>query len=333
MPFEEIVRHINELLDQNQKERAVKFIFEMIVKYANTKQFNSAEKLRKKLIEVDSMALNEIINSAEIIEVEKSKIIDLNHKERWAALYNKLTSEEANAFYFALKQVRIMPDKKVIQQGKLNNKLFFIDQGILKVIYSKNGHELYLKNIATGEISGRRTFFSITVATASVISMEQVKLHFFEREKYTRLVEKFAGFDGKLEHFCKELVSQEIEDILEKKEIERRDHNRYKTSGKVAIYMLDSKGQPAKTPFHGMLENVSEGGLSFSLTGLNRETARSYLGRSVLLKMISNKTGVKVAQKGIVLSVYNELFNNYSINIKFLKPVPSIKIQEFIDDK
>ncbi|RLC15313.1 MAG: hypothetical protein DRH93_19850 [Deltaproteobacteria bacterium] len=331
MPSEEILRHINELLDQNQKEKAVKFIFEMIVKSANAKQFNRAEKLREKLIEVDSMALNEIINSAEIIEAEKSKVIDLDHKKRWAALYDQLTNEEANAFYFALKKVRIMPDKKVIQQGKLNNKLFFIDQGILKIIYSKDGHELFLKNIAKGEISGRRTFFSITVATASVITTEQVKLHFLEREKYSRLVENFAGFDGKLELFCKKLVNQDIEDILKKKQIERRDHIRYEASGKVAIYMLDVKGKPAKTPFYGILENVSEGGLSFSLTGLNSETARSYLGRSVLLKMISNKTELKVVEKGITLSVYNELFNNYSISIKFLKPVPLIKIQEFID--
>jgi len=331
MPSEEILRHINELLDQNQKEKAVKFIFEMIVKSANAKQFNRAEKLREKLIEVDSMALNEIINSAEIIEAEKSKVIDLDHKKRWAALYDQLTNEEANAFYFALKKVRIMPDKKVIQQGKLNNKLFFIDQGILKIIYSKDGHELFLKNIAKGEISGRRTFFSITVATASVITTEQVKLHFLEREKYSRLVENFAGFDGKLELFCKKLVNQDIEDILKKKQIERRDHIRYEASGKVAIYMLDVKGKPAKTPFYGILENVSEGGLSFSLTGLNSETARSYLGRSVLLKMISNKSELKVVEKGITLSVYNELFNNYSISIKFLKPVPLIKIQEFIE--
>ncbi|MCD4720652.1 MAG: cyclic nucleotide-binding domain-containing protein [Desulfobacula sp.] len=331
MPSEEIARQINELIDQNQKEKAVKFIFEMIVKYANSKQFNKAEKLREKLIQVDSMALNEIINSAEIIEVEKLKLIDLNHKKIWAALYDRLTNEEANAFYFALKKVRIMPAKEIIQQGKLNNKLFFIDQGILKVVYSKEGHELFLKNITKGETSGQCTFFSISVATASVISMEQVKLHFLEREKYSRLVEKFAGFDGKLEHFCRKLVKQEIEDILKKKEIERRYHNRYKASGKVAIYMLDSKGQPNKTPFHGMLENLSEGGLSFSIINSNRETARSYLGRFVLLKMISNKTGLKVAEKGIVLSVYNRLFNNYSISLKFIKPMSLIKMQEFRD--
>ena len=331
MPSKEIVRHINELMGQNQKEEVVKFIFEMIVKYAKAKQFTRAEKLREKLIEVDAMALNEIINSAEIIELEKSKVIDLSHKKEWAALYDKLTSEEANAFYLALKKVKIMPDKNIILQGKLNNKLFFIDQGILKVIYSKDGHELFLKNIATGEISGQNTFFSITVATASVISIEQVKLHFLEREKYTRLIEKFAGFEGKLEHFCKELVKQDIEDILKKKEIERRYHKRYKASGKVAVYMLDSKGQPNKTPFYGILENISRGGLSFSLTGLNRETARSYLGRFILVKIISGKRGVKVAQKGIALSVYNELFNNYSISLKFLNPVPLNRMQEFID--
>lgn len=326
MPFEREIKQINELIDQDQKEKALKLIFEMIVNYANAKQFDKADKLREMLLELYPLALNEIINSAEIIEVEKSKAIDLNHKKIWAALYDGFTDEEANAFYFALKKVRIMPDKILIQQGKLNNRLFFIDQGILKVVYSKDNHESFLKNITSGETSGWHTFFSISVATASVISIKQVKLHYLGREKYSKLVEKFAGFERKLEHFCRKLVKESIEDILKKKKIERRYQNRYKTLGKVAVYMLDSKGQPAKTPFYGVLEDLSEGGLSFSMKGSNR----GYLGRVALLKMISDKTGVKVAKKGIVLSVYDQLFNNYSISVKFSKPIPSIKVQEFI---
>jgi len=318
------------LIDQNQKEKAVTLIFEMIVNYANAKQFDRAEKLRERLIELDPMALNEIANSAEIIEREKSKAIDFNHKKIWSRLYYQFANEEASAFYFALKKVRILPGKMIIQQGKLNNKLFFIDQGILKVVYSKGDHEFFLKNIISGETSGRRTFFSISVATASVISVEHIKLHFLEREKYTKLVKKFVGFDRKLEHFCRKLVKDEIEDILKKKKIERRYHNRYKASGKAAIYILDSKGQPSKIPFYGRLEDLSERGLSLRIKSPNRETARSYLGRVAVLKMISNKTGVKMAKKGIVLSAYNQLFNNYSISFKFAKPTPSVKIQEFI---
>jgi hypothetical protein len=46
-------------------------IFSSIVDYAKAKQFDRVEKLRERVIEVNSMALNEIINSGKIIEAER----------------------------------------------------------------------------------------------------------------------------------------------------------------------------------------------------------------------------------------------------------------------
>ncbi len=62
---------INKLVDQGRKEKAVKIIFSSIVDYAKAKQFDRVEKLRERVIEVNSMALNEIINSGKIIEAER----------------------------------------------------------------------------------------------------------------------------------------------------------------------------------------------------------------------------------------------------------------------
>lgn len=281
-------------------------------------------------MEVDSMALNEIIQSAEIIEAEKSKAMDPDHKKIWAALYNELTIEEANGFYFALKKIRVLPEKTIIQQGRLNNRLFFIEQGAVRVVYFKEGRELFLKHLFQGEISGSHTFFSISVATASTLSMEPCRLRYLEREDYDKLVMKFAGFDRKLAQFCKEKVKLKIEEILKNKGFERRNNYRHNAAGKVALYTLDANKTPSKIPIYGVLEDISEGGASFCIKSSSTATARQYLGKQVLMKVVSGTTGASLTQKGIVLSVYNQLFQQYLLGLRFAAPISSLKIKEFI---
>ena len=88
-------------LDEGNKEAAIKLLFELVVACAKEKNFESAEIMRSRIFEIDSMALGEIIRSGEIIEEEKSQSIDADHREIWAKLYDSLSIEEANALYFA----------------------------------------------------------------------------------------------------------------------------------------------------------------------------------------------------------------------------------------
>ena len=53
---------------ENNKETVVSDLYRLIVTHAKAKDFVKAESLREKLIDIDPMALNEIITSAEIIE-------------------------------------------------------------------------------------------------------------------------------------------------------------------------------------------------------------------------------------------------------------------------
>ena len=76
-------------------------------------------------MELDPMALTEIVDSAEIIEAEKATTIDDDHQTIWTKLYDSLTLEEGNSFYQKLKQREFPPGKVLTQQGKINNTLFF----------------------------------------------------------------------------------------------------------------------------------------------------------------------------------------------------------------
>ena len=60
---------IEQYLQENNKEAAVQLLVELITKNAKDKNFDQAECLRDKLIEIDSMAVNEIVKTGEVIEM------------------------------------------------------------------------------------------------------------------------------------------------------------------------------------------------------------------------------------------------------------------------
>ena len=93
-------KKVEQLIANDDTDVAVKMLYEMIIQCARAKKFPEAEKFRERILEVDPMALNEIISSAEIIEEEKTQALDSIHLEIWSNLYDKLSTEEKNALFF-----------------------------------------------------------------------------------------------------------------------------------------------------------------------------------------------------------------------------------------
>ncbi|NIV99726.1 hypothetical protein GWN26_11595, partial [Candidatus Saccharibacteria bacterium] len=93
---------LKKYIKENKKAPAVKLLFELIAKHARANHFSKADALREKLFEVDSMALPEIVKSAEIIENAKIAAIDQAHRHVWSDLYDKLTKEETIALYYGM---------------------------------------------------------------------------------------------------------------------------------------------------------------------------------------------------------------------------------------
>jgi hypothetical protein len=80
LPKEQLVR---DLLAKGEQEKGKQCLLEMITEMVRQRMFQEAERLRELLIEIDPMALNDIIRTAEIIENEKISAIDKNHLAAW----------------------------------------------------------------------------------------------------------------------------------------------------------------------------------------------------------------------------------------------------------
>ena len=331
--MEELIKQeqqVDQYLEQGQKELAVKLLYDLTIDYAKAKDFAVAENLRERLIQIDSMALSEIVNSAEIIEAEKSVTINKQQRGVWKQLYDSLTPEESNAFFMAVKQKTLAPDRTIIKQEMLNDKLFFINEGRLKLLYQQDEHEIYIKQINKGEIVGQDTFFSISICTTAVITMSRVELSYLDRSALQKLEKQFPGFENKLHDFCLK-SGDTTEDIYKKKKVERRRYPRFKISGEIATQLLDEKNKPVAKPFRGHLKDISVGGVCYFIKCSQKSSARLLLGRSAQFKISFPKDGGHklVKTEGLIVGVNYCLFNDYIVHVRFSRLFSENQIREW----
>lgn len=321
-------RMVDKLVGEERREEAVKLLFKLIVQCAKAKDFVKADALRERLFEVDSMALTEIIKSAEIIEEEKSDALDPNHREIWSALYDTLDTEEANAFFFSLKPAVFEPDDLVFEQGRKNDRLYFVNQGQLKLFYSQDGTEKLIGALQPGDLAGQDTFFSISVCTTSLATLSRVRMLCLDPTIFADWRERNPTLASKIEAFCAKVPKPH--DLLRKKGQDRRRHKRIGISGPTLFQVLGRDGQPIGKPYKGDAADVSEGGLSFFIKTANRKNALALLGRKLRIKFALpiGKRRIETTREGTISGVINHLFSDYSVHMAFDAPLSRDLIRE-----
>jgi CRP-like cAMP-binding protein len=312
---------VDEYVQQDDPEAAVKLLYGLIVKCARQKQFSKAEALREKLMEIDPMALTEIIKTAEVIEEEKIGSMDKTHKELWAGFYDTLTAEETSTVYYGMKQAEFEPDQPVFQQGKLQPNLYFIDHGELILSCKERDREILLGSLGAGDIIGEELFFANTVCTTSLIPITIVKLHFLEKSLLTTWEKEHPLMVSKLHDYCKK--ADRTRNWLKSYQFDRRQQTRYRINGRCQIQIINSAGEPVGRPFYGELNDVSVGGLAFLARITKRDTARLLLGRRVkiVFDLPLESSNEVVEQDAIIVAVREYAFEDCSIHIKFRSPI------------
>ncbi len=305
-------------IKENKKDLAVKVLFDLITQNAKARNFSKAEALRERLFEVDSMALNAIVKSAEIIEAEKMAAVDPIHLDTWSHLYEKLTKEETIALYYELKAATFEVEQIIFHQGEMNSNLYFIGTGRVNMVYRKGNHGILLKSLGPGDIAGEDTFFTRSTCTTSLIARSRVKLNFLEKSVLQKWQADAPNLYNKLQDYCLKL--EPLKDVLEKKKLERREHNRYPVSCDAAVQITD---KPEGRVFKGELSDISARGVSFVMN-TSPQSAELLLGCQLSLKFMLPRVSaeLKINQNGSILGVHRQLFNEYLINVKWDQPLP-----------
>lgn len=310
---------IEQYQQENNKEAAVQLLVELIVKNAREKNFYQAESLRNKLFEVDSMAVNEIVKTGEVIEIEKGQAIDKDHLAVWDDLYENLTGEETNALFYALKLVNYPPKHMIYKQGDMRSCLYFIDEGQLKMFYRLVDKAILLKTYGPGDIFGEDTFFfSDAFCSTSIITDSAVKLYFLLKDDLDRLTAKTPGLEAKLNDYCLSLGS--VADLLKAKRLERRIDKRIKLPGRILVQILDDADQAVVKPFRAELLDISISGLAF-LMKTTQKASTMLLGRKLDMQLTFEELGseLEINCIGSVVAVNSEPFHEYVVHAELNK--------------
>ncbi|RJQ82995.1 MAG: cyclic nucleotide-binding domain-containing protein [Desulfobacteraceae bacterium] len=307
----------NELLKTGQNQAAVELLSQMAIACAREGDFVRAESFRDQLYEVDSMALSAIVKVNEVIEAEKTKALTPDRRRLWARFFEALSTEESNAFFFALNDVVLEEERVVLKQGGSNDRLYLVNQGQLKVVHEGADKQLLIRTLSTGDIFGEDTFFSINVCTASVVTLLKTKVSYLERDKLDGLSIQYPVLEKHLQELCGS--GKRMYDWLRQKGIDRRAYKRVNLSTKIAFQILTpEEGTAMQRPVVAELWDISKCGLSFYFQSKNREAVRRMVGRTlgVSIKLSANGREKEIALTGIVHGVQDHPLDEYSVHLQ-----------------
>lgn len=282
--------------------------------------FKKADSLREELIRTDSMNLTLIVSTGDIIEKEKTKLLDKDHLAIWQDLYEGCTDEETNGLFYSLQPAVIETNKLLQVQGKISNRLFFIDSGKVVLFYRKDDKNKIAVQLGRGDIIGEESFFEISLCPLSAATQSEVKLYSLTRDAAEQWAIPFPGMYEKLGDFCRK--TGKSKEAIRQKELDRRSTTRYPVSGMASAVILEKSGQPSDTNFKGGLSDISRTGLCFDIKCSKQETARMMLAQNVSLSLnFDDLEGEPLKLQGQITKVSFHLHNDYSVHVKLGSPI------------
>lgn len=313
---------LENLIQHGKKDEAVTLLFDLIVNHAKQKNFDKAESLRNKLIEVDSLALNEIIESAEVIEREKRQTIDPVHLQIWSEFHNGLTDVEKNCFFSSLRERHYKAKELIFRQGEVNSALYFVTSGKLALIGVKGDEKHPIRTLSAGDIAGRESFFYHTVCRASLIALTDVAIDYLERDIFDKWEQECPTLESRLYEYC--FSKAKTHELLANKGINQRQHKRFTISCKAIAQILKADCGPVGKPFKVDLADISAGGLSFLVRIPKKEMARKLLDQRVSLRfqIIFDGEQRELNQTGKIVALRNHPYGDHSVHVKFDKVMP-----------
>ncbi len=155
---------VEEYIAQGDLEKAGGKLYSNAVNAARNKDYTTAELLRDKLLDINPLALTEVIRLGEIIEEEKSSTINNHHISVWSGLYDTMSTDEFNALYYAMRHESYSSDETIVRAGENDASLYFVNSGSVTLSCQSGDKESFLKRLQPGEVIGVGPFFSVSVS-------------------------------------------------------------------------------------------------------------------------------------------------------------------------
>ncbi len=317
------------LLGKGKVSEASQLLYEKSIEAAKEKDFDRAEMLRDRILEVDPNALTEVIRAGELIEEERSSAITSNHLTTWQDLYDALAKEEFNALYSILQEKGYAPGEVIVEQGMAKSCLCFIHSGQVRLSCQRGRGEIFLKKFSPGEIVGVAPFFDVSVWTVTLTAMSKAQVSILERTEFLELLKQFPSLESSLHSYCTRMDT--VPELLKMSGEDRRQAARYPVSVVVKHTLLDEYGNPGVRSFKGELADISTGGFSFYIRISRKENARLLLGRGIKTTLPIDK-GQVVHCSGQIVAVRFQKYggSEYSVHVQLKEALAEDLIKRIV---
>lgn len=328
LPQEQAIR---KLLAQGDKETASKQLLDLIERTIQVKNIFQAEKLKDWLIEIAGSDFNSVIKAIALIEKEKSGESAAEHLDVWVKLYDALTTEEFAELFGTLIHNSYEPGEIIVSQGALQQALFFINAGRVKLYFEEDGEEVLIKTMERGQIMGTGVFFDASIWTLSVASVGYSDVSMLRLDRLPEWRVKFPELEGKLKDFCKQF--EENKKILEGYTKDRRIGERHKIRGLVKKILLDSRQRRLGVLQELELIDIGRGGVAYKLRSVRKDNIRQLLGHKVQLEIpIAGHDEEFLTKEGDIIALKAlPTVASYSVHIKFHEPMEPPLLDKVIE--
>jgi CRP-like cAMP-binding protein len=314
----DVEQQVQKYIEKGQQKEAGGLIYDQAVAALNHKDYSVAETLRDRLLEVNPLALSEVIQLGELIEEHKSSSITSHHIEIWNELYEEMTSEEFSTLYYALRLETFNKDDVIVKSGETDTNLYFVNSGYLSLSCFAGGKEIFLKRMQPSDILGGDQFFSASVWTVTLKALSAVQLHVLDQVKWNEIVEMEPGIEEKLQRYCEK--HKNISQLLKMSGDDRRDYPRHSVSLITKNMLLDPYGKKTKRTFNGELLDISKGGLAFTIRFAKKDNAKMLLGRQIITTITVDGKEMKPCSGVIVgVKIYDPMMYDFSVHVKLSK--------------
>ncbi len=320
---------IQKLVRGNDVQQAGKLIYNQAITAARNKNFPIAELLRERLLEINPMALAEVIELGEFIEEQKNTSITSHHLEIWSELYEEMSTEEFNDLYYSMQQESYLKGDIIVRSGETDANLYFLNSGYISMGCRIGSKDVFLKRMQPSDVLGADQFFLPSVWTVTLKALSEVQLHVLEHAAMEKVCQKHPGLEDKLRKYC--FKHAQIPDLLKMSGDDRREYPRYQVNLNARNVLLDPFGNKAKRNFNSELFDISEQGLAFIIRITNVENARMLLGRHVITTVLSGEEEFP-QQFGVIVSVrlHEPVMREYSVHVKLAKKIDPITFKNIL---
>jgi CRP-like cAMP-binding protein len=328
LPEEQVIKN---LLSKGEQAQAINQLMLLIEQRARARNFLQAQQLKEWLAEIEPKDMTPVLKAGEIIAREKIENIDSGHLEVWSKLYDALTTQEFSEVFEHLEHKKYLTEESIVKQGEVQNALFFVNSGEVKVYYKDEGNDFLIKTMHSGEIFGADAFFESSVWTMSVASVGDSNISSLQVDTRQRWAKEFPKLEEKLLRFCEQF--ERVESLIIKSSKDRRVHKRHQFGGTVSTVLIDSRGRSTGITADVQMMDISQGGLAYKIKIDQKDNLRQLLGRIVQMDLPTGEeknSVTKVAGGIVAVKKCKEDIDYYSLHMKFNDLLDPKKLYDII---